>query len=159
MPDPFLVLSRLSEDTVKSVLEHCRTVAVVGLSRNPVKDSHRVAKYLQSVGYNIVPVNPFVDKVLGEKSYNSLLDVPEIVDVVDIFRPADEVPAIVEEAIKLKGRRGSPKVIWMQLGIVNQEAANRAKEAGFTVIMDRCMRKEHMRLSRKRTVSTEHETS
>jgi predicted CoA-binding protein len=96
---------------------------------------------------------------LGKKSYKSLLYVPEAIEVVDIFRPAEEVPAIVEEVIKLKCRQGNPKVIWMQLGIANQEAANRAREAGFTVVMDRCIRKEHMRLSRKGTLSTEHETS
>jgi len=119
----------------------------VGLSRNPAKASYRVAQYLQSVGYRIIPVNPFVDQVLGEKSYKSLLDVPETIEIVDIFRPSEDVPAIVEEAIKLKNRLGTPKVIWMQLGIVNEEAARRAKEAGFTVVMDRCMMVEHRRLS------------
>jgi len=119
----------------------------VGLSRNPAKASYRVAQYLQSVGYRIIPVNPFVDQVLGEKSYKSLLDVPETIEIVDIFRPSEDVPAIVEEAIKLKNRLGTPKVIWMQLGIVNEEAARRAKEAGFKVVMDRCMMVEHRRLS------------
>jgi predicted CoA-binding protein len=102
------------------------------------------------VGYRIIPVNPFVDEVLGEKSYKSLLDVPEAIEVVDIFRPAEAVPAIVEEAIQLKKRVGHPKVVWMQLGIVNEEAARRAKEAGFTVVMDRCMMREHKRLSMER---------
>ena len=152
-------MSRLSEETVKSVLGKYRTVAVVGLSRNPAKDSHRVAKYLQSAGYRIVPVNPFVDEVLGEKSYKNLIDVPDAIEVVDIFRPSEEVPAIVDEAIKIKNKKGTPKVIWMQLEIVNQEAANRAKEAGFTVVMDKCMRKEHIRLTREGVLSTEHETS
>ena len=119
----------------------------MGLSRNPAKASYRVAQYLQSVGYRIIPVNPFVDQVLGEKSYKSLLDVPETIEIVDIFRPSEDVPAIVEEAIKLKNRLGTPKVIWMQLGIVNEEAARRAKEAGFKVVMDRCMMVEHRRLS------------
>jgi predicted CoA-binding protein len=122
----------------------------VGLSGNPDKASYRVANYLQSVGYRIIPINPFVDEVLGEKSYKSLLDVPEAIEVVDIFRPAEAVPAIVEEAIQLKNRVGSPKVVWMQLGIVNEEAARRAKEAGFTVVMDRCMMMEHKRLQRGR---------
>jgi len=137
----------LSQGEIKSVLESYRTVAVVGLSRDPAKASYRVAQYLQSVGYRIIPVNPFVDEVLGEKSYKSLLDVPEAIEIVDIFRPSEDVPAIVEEAIKLKNRLGTPKVIWMQLGIVNEEAARRAKEAGFTVVMDRCMMVEHRRLS------------
>jgi len=137
----------LSQEEIRSVLESYRSVAVVGLSRNPAKASYRVAQYLQSVGYRIIPVNPFVDQVLGEKSYKSLLDVPETIEIVDIFRPSEDVPAIVEEAIKLKNRLGTPKVIWMQLGIVNEEAARRAKEAGFTVVMDRCMMVEHRRLS------------
>ena len=122
-------------------------MAVVGLSRNPAKASYRVANYLQSVGYHIIPVNPFVDEILGEKSYKSLLDVPEAIEIVDIFRPSEDVPSIVEEAIKLKNRLGTPKVIWMQLGIVNEEAARRAKAAGFKVVMDRCMMVEHRRLS------------
>jgi predicted CoA-binding protein len=141
----------LSQKEIKSILESYRTVAVVGLSGDPDKASHRVAKYLQSVGYHIIPVNPFVDQVLGEKSYKSLLDVPETIEIVDIFRPSEAVPAIVEEAIQLKNRVGSPKVIWMQLGIVNEEAARRAREEGFKVVMDRCMMREHKRLSRKPT--------
>jgi predicted CoA-binding protein len=137
----------LSQEEIRSVLESYRTVAVVGLSRDPAKASYRVAQYLQSAGYRIIPVNPFVDEVLGEKSYKSLLDVPEAIEVVDIFRPSEDVPAIVEEVIELKSRLGTPKVIWMQLGIVNKEAARRTKETGFTVVMDRCMMVEHRRLS------------
>ena len=146
------VLEGLSQEEIKIVLESYRTVAVVGLSRDPAKASHQVAQYLQSVGYHIIPVNPFVDEVLGETSYNSLLDVPKTIDVVDIFRPSEAVPAIVEEAIQLKARVGSPKVMWMQLGIVNEEAARRAKDAGFTVVMDRCMMMEHKRLSKERAL-------
>ena len=137
----------MRQDEIKSVLKSYRTVAVVGLSRNPTKDSHIVAQYLQSFGYHIIPVNPFVDQVLGETSYKSLLDVPKTIDIVDIFRPSKDVHAIVEQAITIKNRVGSPKVIWMQLGIVNEEAARQAKEAGFTVVMDKCMRIEHKRLS------------
>ncbi len=136
----------MSQNEIKSILEKYRTVAVVGLSRDPAKASHRVAQYLQSVGYRIIPVNPFVDEILGETSYKSLLDVTETIDIVDIFRPSEAVPAIVDEAIKLKNRVGSPKVIWMQLGIVNEEATRRAEEAGFTVVMDKCMMIEHKRL-------------
>jgi uncharacterized protein len=142
----------LSQQEIKSVLESYRTVAVVGLSRNPAKKSHEVAQYLQSVGYRIIPINPFADEVLGEKSYKSLLDVPETIEVVDIFRPSEAVPAIVDEAIQLKNKFRSPKVIWMQLGIVNEEAARRAKEAGFIVVMDKCMMIEHKRLSKEGTL-------
>ena len=137
----------MSREEIKSVLESYRTVAVVGLSRNPDKASYQVAKYLKSVGYRIIPVNPFADEILGETSYKSLLDVPETIDIVDIFRPSEDVPAIVEGAITIKNRVGSPKVIWMQLGIVNENAARRAKMAGFKVVMDRCMMIEHRRLS------------
>ena len=144
-----MVLEGLIQDEIKSVLESHKKVAVVGLSRSPAKHSHTVAKYLQSVGYRIIPVNPFVDQVLGETAYKSLLDIPETIDIVDIFRPSKDVPAILEQSITIKNKVGSPKVIWMQLGIVNEDAAKRAKEAGFTVVMDKCMRIEHKHLSRK----------
>ena len=137
----------MSQEEIKSVLESYRTVAVVGLSRDLDKASYRVAQYLQSVGYHIIPVNPSADEILGETSYKSLLDVPETIDIVGIFRPSEDVPAIVEEAITINNRVGSPKVIWMQLRIVNEDAARRAKEAGFTVVIDRCMMGEHRRLS------------
>ena len=137
----------MSREEIESVLESYRTVAVVGLSRDPDKASYRVARYLQSVGYRIIPVNPFADEILGEKCYKSLLEVPDTIDIVDIFRPSEDVPAIVDEAITIKNRVGSPNVIWMQLGIVNEEAAKRAREAGFTVVVDRCMMIEHRRLS------------
>ncbi|MGB9663174.1 MAG: CoA-binding protein [Moorellaceae bacterium] len=118
------------------------TIAVVGLSDKPDRPSYQVARYLQEQGYRIIPVNPGVAWVLGEKSYPSLKDIPpEIsVDVVDIFRQPVAVPAVVEEAIQ----RGV-KVIWMQEGISHPEAAARAREAGIEVIMDRCLKKEHMR--------------
>jgi len=139
----------LSQQEIRDILKSYRTVAVVGLSRDPAKDSHRVAKYLQSEGYRIIPVNPFAEEILGEKSYKSLRDVPEPVEIVDVFRPSEQVSTVVEDAIKLKNRTGTPKVVWMQLGIVNREAAKRAEEAGFTVIMDRCMMIEHKRLKAK----------
>jgi len=137
----------LSQKEINSILENYRIVAVVGLSSDPTKASYRVAAYLQSAGYRIIPVNPFVDEVLGEKSYKSLLHVPEAIEIVDIFRPSDQVSAVVEEAIELMNRLGTPKVIWMQSGIVNEEAARRAKAAGFKVVMDRCMMMEHKRVS------------
>jgi len=126
-------------------------VAVVGLSRNSAKDSYQVAEYLKSNGYNIIPINPFADEVLDKKCYKSLLDMPEDlqkkIEIVDIFRPSQDVPPIVDQAIQLRKKHGKPYVIWMQLGIVNEEAAKRAVEAGFTVIMDKCMKIEHGRFS------------
>lgn len=138
-------------ETIRNILEKYRTVAVVGVSRNPKKDSYMVAEYLKSKGYDIIPINPFCDEVLGKKCYKSLLDVPEDIqkkiEVVDVFRPSQDVPPIVDQAIELREKHGKPDVIWMQLGIVNEEAAKRAVEAGFTVIMNKCMMIEHGRLS------------
>ena len=133
------------------ILKKYKTIAVVGLSRGPEKDSFRVAQYLKMHGYRIVPVNPFADEVLGEKSYKDLLDIPrEIqrkIEVVDIFRPAKDVVPIVEQAIKLRQMTGNPKVIWMQLGIVNEQAARMAREAGLAVFMDSCIMREHLQIS------------
>jgi predicted CoA-binding protein len=140
----------LSREEIEEILTKSKTIAVVGLSRDPDKDSHRVSTYLKKHGFRIVPVNPFTDEVLGEKSYKSLLDIPaetqKTIDVVDVFRPAADVPQIVEQAVKLKAKHGKPSVFWMQLEIVNEQAAETAKKAGFTVVMDRCMMVEHMRL-------------
>jgi predicted CoA-binding protein len=123
----------------------------VGLSKEIGKDSHRVSAYLQHHGYRIIPVNPFVDEVLGEKSYRSLLDIPveiqKTIDIVDIFRKASDVPPIVEQAIRIKAAVGRPLVVWMQLGIENEEAAEKARHAGLVVIMNRCLMVEHHHLS------------
>lgn len=139
----------LSSEETRSILKNYKTIAVVGLSTNPAKDSHRVAKYLKTKGYSIIPVNPFADEILGEKCYKSLLDVPKTIEVVDIFRPAKDVMPIVDQAIELKEKLENPHVIWMQLGIVNEKAAARARNAGLTVVMDRCMMNEHKHLSEK----------
>lgn len=119
-----------------------KNIAVIGLSDKPERASYRVASYLQQVGYRIIPVNPSLPQVLGEKCYPSLQEVPEdiSIDVVDIFRRSEDVPPIVETAI----RRRVP-VIWMQEGIVNEQAASKARAAGHTVIMDACLMKEHQR--------------
>lgn len=141
------------EETTRSILEKYKTIAVVGLSRDPSKDSYRVAEYLKSRGYSIIPVNPFVDEILGQKCYKSLLDIPEeiqkTIEIVDIFRPSKDIPPIVDQAIQLKRKHGNLQVVWMQLGIVNKEAADRAMQAGLTIIMDKCMMIEHKRLSPK----------
>lgn len=130
------------------------TIVVVGLSDKPDRPSHQVARYLQEQGYRIIPVNPGVTSVLGEKSYPTLQDIPPeiIIDVVDIFRKPEAVPPVVEEAI----RRGV-KIIWMQEGISHPEAAARAREAGIEVIMDRCIKKEHMKVKSLRPGGKENE--
>lgn len=140
----------MSDGTIRNVLTKYRVVAVVGLSRDPSKASYSVAEYLKDHGYRIIPINPTTNEVLGEKSHKSLLDMPlelqEAVEIVDIFRPSDDVPPIVEQTIQLKRTWGKPFVVWMQLGIVNEEAAAKAREAGITVVMDHCMMQEHKRL-------------
>jgi hypothetical protein len=133
------------DDEVKEILSQLKTVAVVGISPKEGRPSYQVATYLQSKGIRIVPVRPDGNQILGEKVYHRLADVPgEIgVEVVDIFRRSDDVPPIVEEAI-----RCGAKVVWMQEGVINKEAGARAEEAGLKVVMDRCMKKEHERLLR-----------
>jgi predicted CoA-binding protein len=130
----------VSEADIKSILEESKTVAVVGLSPRQERDSHRVAKYLQGRGYRIIPVNPNAEEVLGERSHPDLASVPEPIDIVDVFRRSEAVPEIVEEAIKVGAR-----TVWMQQGVIHEEAAARAREAGLQVVMDRCMMVEHRR--------------
>ncbi len=127
-------------DVVAGILRSARTIAVVGLSSNPMRASHGVAEYLKNAGYRIIPVNPNETEVLGEKSYAGLEDVPEPVDIVDVFRRAEEVPAVAESAIGI-----GAKVLWMQLGIENAEAAERARTAGLVVLEDSCLMVEHKR--------------
>ena len=148
------MLGVLSSEEIKFILEKYKTIAVVGLSWNPAKDSYKVAKYLKTEGYRIIPVNPFAEVILGEECYKSLLDVPETIEIVVIFRSAKDVLPTVDEAIELKKKLGNPRVIWMQLGIVNEKAARRARNAGLTVLMDRCIMAEHKRLSTKETLSS-----
>jgi len=126
---------------IADILGAARTIAVVGLSAKRFRPSHGVAEYLQRVGYRIIPVNPNITEVLGEKSYASLDAVPEPVDIVDIFRRSEHVPEIVEAAI-----RKCAKTIWMQEGVVHEDAARRAESAGLAVVMDRCILKDHRRL-------------
>ena len=149
-----------ADEAIKDILERYRTVAVVGLSRNPSKESYGVAQYLQGAGYRVVPVNPVAEEILGEKSYKSLLELPEelkrSVEIVDLFRPSEVVPSFVEDAIKLREEYGNPRVIWMQLGIVNENAAEKARNAGMTVIMDRRIKVEHQKLLSKESASLRH---
>ncbi len=127
--------------TLRRILQENRVIAVVGLSANWYRPSYFAAKYLQEHGYRIIPVNPRYEEILGEKCYPTLRDIPEPVDVVQIFQRADQVLPFGEEAIDI-----GAKVVWMQLGIVNEEAAERARQAGLDVVMDRCMKIEHARL-------------
>ena len=133
----------MKDQEIKEVLRSSKTVAVIGISPKEDRPSYGVASYLKSKGYRIIPVRPDGDKILGEKVYHSLTEIPrEIeIDVVDIFRKSEDVPPVVEEAI----HRGA-KVIWMQEGIINQEACTKAEKAGLKVVMDRCTKKEHQRL-------------
>jgi predicted CoA-binding protein len=124
------------------ILNTSRVVAMVGLSEKPERPSHIVASYLKQNGYKIIPVNPVVKEILGEICYPDLSSIPEPVDVVDIFRRAEEVPAIVEQAIKI-----GAKTVWMQEGVINKQAASRARKAGLFVVMNKCMRKEHLKLA------------
>ena len=125
-------------DPIGELLKKARNIAVVGLSDNPLRPSHGVAAYLQSQGYRIIPVNPTITDALGEPSHTSLLEVKEKIDVVDIFRRPEFVPEIVDQAIRLK-----VPAIWMQEGVVHEQAAEKARRAGIFVVMDHCMLKEH----------------
>ncbi len=129
------------DEEIKQLMASAKKIAVVGLSRDPNKDSYRVAKYLQDHGYKIIPVNPTISDVLGEKAYPSLKEVPGPVDIVDVFRRPEDVPPIAEAAAGIKAR-----ALWMQLGIVNEDAAKTAADAGLKVVMDRCLKVEHGRL-------------
>ncbi|GGN18796.1 CoA-binding protein [Halarchaeum nitratireducens] len=133
-----------SDDEVLSRVLDYETIAVVGCSGTPGKAAHDVPKYLQRHGYRIVPVNPTTDEVLGERAYDTLADVEAEVDVVNVFRPSEEVAGIVDEAIE----RDDVTAIWTQLGIRDDDAAGRATDAGLTVVQDRCMKVEHGRLKR-----------
>ena len=127
---------------MRDIFTSAKTIASVGLSSNPEKESYGVALYLKEQGYRIIPVNPTATEILGERVYPNLSAIPEKVDVVQVFRKPEDVPPVVEEAIKI-----GAKVVWMQEGIVNYEAAQKAEEAGLQVVMDACMRATHKRLN------------
>jgi predicted CoA-binding protein len=122
-----------------------KNIAVVGMSKNEEKPAHIVPKYLIEHGYNVIPVNPTTSEVLGRKSYSTISEVPENIDIVDIFRKSEDVPFVVDDVIKNKEKKGI-KVIWMQLGIQNEEAERKARENGIGVVFNRCMMEEHRRL-------------
>ena len=129
-----------TNDEIGALLKRAKTIAVVGLSDSPLRPSHGVSAYMQTQGYRIIPVNPTIHGALGEKAVATLADVKEKVDIVDIFRRSEFVPEVVDEAIKL----GVP-AIWMQEGVIHEQAAEKARKAGMFVVMDRCILKEHRR--------------
>jgi len=128
-----------STKEIKDLLQRIKTIAVVGLSASPNRPSHGVAKALQGFGFRIIPVNPALSEVLGEKAYPSLRDLPEPVDLVDVFRESSHVAGIVDECIALK-----LPALWLQDGVVDQAAAQRARKAGMTVVMDRCIYRDYV---------------
>lgn len=129
------------DDKIRELLSQAKTIAVVGLSDKPDRPAYRVAKYLQSAGYRIIPVHPQAEAALGKRAYRSLKEIPEKIDLVDIFVPADRLAPIIEEAIALK-----LPAVWIQEGIINEEVFENAKSHGLTAVMDRCALKEHRRL-------------
>ncbi|HKD90719.1 MAG TPA: CoA-binding protein [Terriglobales bacterium] len=131
-------MSQSEADRITELLKRAHTIAVVGLSSSPMRPSHGVAAYLQTQGYRIIPVNPEIKGALGEKAYASLREVPEKIDVVDIFRRPEFVPEVVEDAIAI-----NVPAIWMQEGVMHDQAAEKARRAGIFVVMDRCILKEH----------------
>jgi predicted CoA-binding protein len=132
------MLSSPQPDPIADLLKRSKTIAVVGLSNSPLRPSHGVSAYLQTNGYRIIPVNPEIKGALGEKAYASLLDVPEKIDIVDIFRRPEFVEEVVDQAIQLK-----VPAIWMQEEVINEKAAEKARKAGIFVVMDHCILKEH----------------
>ena len=128
-------------DEIKHILKSSKKIAIVGLSPKEERDSHRVAKYLLKKGYEIVPVNPGLKEILGEACFKTLKDIPFKVDLVDLFLNPERVPPVVNQAIEI----GAP-VLWMQIGVIHQEAARKAREAGLAVVMDRCTMREHKKL-------------
>ncbi|MGE3725142.1 MAG: CoA-binding protein [Candidatus Sericytochromatia bacterium] len=125
------------------LLKNAKRIAVVGVSDKPFRDSHRIARYLQQAGFDMLPVNPLLSEVLGQKVYASLAEIPEPVDIVNVFRRSEEVPDLVEQAIA-----AGAKAIWLQLGVIHEAAAEKARAAGLAVVMDRCIMVDHARLLR-----------
>ena len=132
------MVSLPQSDPIGDLLRKAKTIAVVGLSCNPLRPSHGVSAYMQGHGYRIIPVNPNIEECLGEKAYSSLLDVPERIDIVNIFRRPEFVEAVVDQAIQLK-----VPAVWMQEEVIHERAAEKARKSGIFVVMDRCILKDH----------------
>ncbi len=137
----------MNRASIEQILKQYKTLAIVGLSQDSTKASHQVARYLQEKGYNVIPVNPNAEQILGQKTCKTLLDIPpetqKTIEIVDIFRSSEDVPPVIDQAIQLKKQHGKPYLIWMQLGITNQQAAEKAQKAEVAVIMNKCIMKEH----------------
>lgn len=142
-------MSYTEKSSIEHILETSQVIAVVGLSRQAGRPSYQVAEYLKSAGYRIIPVNPAETEVLGERAYASLEEVPERIDLVNVFRRSEFVPPIVESAIRI-----GAQAVWMQEGVLHEEAARQAQEAGLEVVMDRCLMKEHRRWKTERGEAT-----
>jgi uncharacterized protein len=136
-----LAVKNPSDQEIKEILSQNKTVAVIGMSKNPEKEAYRIPEYLKNKGYKVIPVNPSADEILGEKAYKKLSDVPGSIDIVDVFRPSDDVPSYVDDVIAKK-----PKVFWLQLGIENTPAEEKVASSGIRVVFDKCMMVEHRRL-------------
>jgi predicted CoA-binding protein len=147
-PDEKKGVNMTNDQMMKEILLSAKTIASVGLSSNQEKESYGVAAYLKEQGYHILPVNPTAAEILGEQVFPDLSSIPEKVDVVQVFRKSEDVPPVVDEAIKI-----GAKVVWMQEGIVNEEAAQKARAAGLQVVMNACMRATHRRLIGPKLVS------
>ena len=127
-------------ERITQLLQSAKTIAVVGLTDTPMRPSYSVSNYMRSQGYRIIPVNPYITAWIGDKAYSSLLDVPEKIDIVNVFRRSDAVPEVVEQAIRINA-----PAIWLQEGVVHQDAAEKARRAGIFVVMDKCILKEHIK--------------
>ncbi len=137
-----MVVQNPPQEEIFDILEKYKTIAVIGMSKNPEKDAYSIPAYLMEKGYRIIPVNPSADQILGQKSYKRLADVPGEVDIVDVFRPSEDVPNYVDDVTSKK-----PKVFWLQLGIHNAEAEEKVARSGIKVVYDRCLMQEHRKLA------------
>jgi uncharacterized protein len=136
-----LAVSNPSDQEIKKILSQYKTVAVIGMSKNPEKEAYKIPQYLKDKGYRVIPVNPGADEILGEKAYKKVSDIPDTIDIVDVFRPSEDIPNYVDDVIAIK-----PKVFWLQLGIENALAEEKVASAGIEVVYDKCIMAEHKRL-------------
>lgn len=134
------------DSIIKFILTNYKNIATVGFSRDPSKAAHQIPKFFIEKGYNVIPINPYANEILGRKCFKNILEVPVKIDIVQIFRPSEEVPFIVDEVIERFRERRDVKVIWMQEGIRNDRAADKARKEGLIVIQDKCMYKEYIKL-------------